>query len=344
MQILSRIWDKIRKKVQTAIGSHSLPPHHQGSMDELDLPTQQILEDIGRVTTGLYAKEAAARATKEAKDRKAARLWDFQKGNSRRAFARVKDNFKPPTFAVRDPGRGDQYTFDQRRIHELFKRDWDKVYRRHAQEAPDVDAFEQHYSDCIPTLPTIDGYILSPEDLQHQVGRMRQSAHGFDGWTVAALKRLTWELWRDRHEVEKVCFNAGRFPTAYRHAPNVMIPKASGDTPLHHRGITIFSLLHRILGGAYWSKLQPWQMKWAHPALHGAVKGGEILTDAWDLQAELEEASITGNGCVGVLLDYEKFFLIFSIQTSQSCSSPGLGSPRTSSANYPTCTRGSTAT
>ena len=39
--------------------------------------------------------------------------------------------------------------------------------------------------------------------------------------------------------------------------------------------------------------------------------GGEILSDAWDLQAELECASVDGTNCVGALLDYEKFFDLF---------------------------------
>ncbi len=80
---------------------------------------------------------------------------------------------------------------------------------------------------------------------------------------------------------------------------------------MRHRGITIFSLLHRILGGAYWRKLQAWQASWAHPSLHGARKGGEILTDAWELQADIEAASVEGEGCAGVLLDYVKFFDLF---------------------------------
>ncbi len=218
----------------------------------------------------------------------------------------------PPTTSVRDPARGRTFTFDQRRIHELFAEDWGKVYRRHADSPPDVNDFLDKYGSHIPNVQLENTFILEGRDLWQQAQRMRSSSHGFDGWTVQAIKALTWELWEDRAEVERLAFELKRFPNAYTHAPNPMLPKDTGDTPLKHRGITVFSVLQRVLTGAYWSKLQPWQNQWIHGSLFGARKGGDIVADAWELQAEIEAASLEGSPCVGALLDYENVFDLFS--------------------------------
>ena len=85
---------------------------------------------------------------------------------------------------------------------------------------------------------------------------------------------LPLDVWNHRAEVEELALKLGRFPMVYEHALNVMLPKAEGDTELKHRGITLFSVLHRILAGAYWMRLQQCQNEWIHPALFGGRKGG----------------------------------------------------------------------
>ncbi len=232
--------------------------------------------------------------------------------HSRKAYARVKANYSPPTFSVRDPLDGNKFTFDQRKLHQLFIKDWEGVYRRHARNPPDANAFNARYGEHIPRVPLAQGFLLKGIDLHEQVKRMATSSPGFDGWTVEAVRSLTWQLWEDRARVERLAYNQGRFPTAYLHAPNAMLPKAEGDTPLRHRGITIFSILHRIVGGAYWVKLQAWQETWLHSSLHGARKGGECASDAWDLQADIELAAIEGRPIVGALLDYEKISIFLT--------------------------------
>ena len=83
-----------------------------------------------------------------------------------------------------------------------------------------------------------------------------------------------------------------------------MLPKGQALRPQHHRGITIFSVLHRIVCGALWQRLREWQETWLDDAQHGGRAGGEHLADAWDLQIQMEQANATNSNVVGALLDY----------------------------------------
>ena len=67
-----------------------------------------------------------------------------------------------------------------------------------------------------------------------------------------------------------------------------MLPKGH-----QHRGITIFSMLHRITYGSLWNRLKAWQEQWLDEDQHGGRIKGEHLADAWDLQSRIEEANAT---------------------------------------------------
>ena len=102
--------------------------------------------------------------------------------------------------------------------------------------------------------------------------------------------------------------NLGRLPEAYLHVPLAMIPKGDALRPDQHRGITIFSMLHRLVYGAMWHRLKDWQEQWIDNKQQGGRARGEYIADAWDLQVQIEEAQHTDTQIVGALLDYGKFF------------------------------------
>ena len=137
---------------------------------------------------------------------------------------------------------------------------------------------------------------------------MSSSAAGFDGWTKEALSLLPEKAWQDRADLENVAKEAGVLPSAYHHVPLAMTPKGQATGPKHHRGITIFSFVHRIVYGALWHRLKLWQEQWIDQAQHGGRVAGEHLADAWDLQMDIEHANLNGDHIAGALLDYEKFF------------------------------------
>ncbi len=62
--------------------------------------------------------------------------------------------------------------------------------------------------------------------------------------------------------------------------------------PTSHRGITIFSMLHRVVAGAWFQRLRGWQEGWLHEGIHGARSGHDALDIAWVVQAEMEKANL----------------------------------------------------
>ena len=137
---------------------------------------------------------------------------------------------------------------------------------------------------------------------------MKDTSAGFDGWTRAALRLLPVKAWHHRAMIENLAKEKGIFPDAYLHVPLPMLPKGQALTPSHHRGITIFSMLHRLVYGVVWKRVTEWQECWLDDAQQGGRRQGEYIADAWDLQAQIEKANLEGKPIVGALLDYEKFF------------------------------------
>ena len=94
-----------------------------------------------------------------------------------------------------------------------------------------------------------------------------------------------------------------------------MLPKppkeGSVRTATDHRGLTIFSVLYRVVSAAWWQRLRSWQQCWAHPALRGGLRWFEALDDAWEAQADIELARLQGHPLAGALADQWKYFDMF---------------------------------
>ncbi len=311
------IWNKMKHNLSDILGKNFCSSLEDDPSYCSTCPTIPMLDAIVNKANAVNKQEQDKRRSRDYRDMKAYRKWDMEKNHSRKAFARIRANYKPPTTSLRDPKQQDKFTFDQQRIHQLFADKWAAIYRMHARQPPNVDKFKERYAEYIPKGEQLDGMLIDGADLCDQARRMKQAGHGFDGWTVSAVKLLTWQLWQDRMRVERLAYQLATLPTSYYHAPNAMIPKEEGDTPLKHRGITVFSVVHRVMTGAYWHKLQDWQRTWIHPSLYGARPGGEILLDAWDVQADIEAASVEDAPCIGALLDYEKCFDLFDPALAQ---------------------------
>ena len=67
-----------------------------------------------------------------AKERKLRDEIDWRENYGKKAYAAARSDFKPPTYAVRDPNADNKYVFHAEHIHDLFLSAWGKVYRRHA--------------------------------------------------------------------------------------------------------------------------------------------------------------------------------------------------------------------
>ena len=82
----------------------------------------------------------------------------------------------------------------------------------------------------------------------------------------------------------------GILPEAYLDVSSPMLPKGHALGPNQHRGITISSMLHRLMYGIMWHRLEEWQEEWIDDVQQGGRQQGEYVADAWDLQAQIEEA------------------------------------------------------
>ena len=233
--------------------------------------------------------------------------WDWAKNYGRNAYRSARNNYTPPTQSLECPHKKGSYFTTTSDIHEQFRTYWEAVYCLHDRDANIWETFDGEYGMHIPNVEYDDKPYEASEFIE-QLARMKDSAAGFDGWTKKALQLLPEQAWQDRAELENVAKTKGVLPQAYSHVPLAMLPKGQAVGPQHHRGITIFSMVHRVVYGALWQRLKLWQEKWIDDAQHGGRIEGEHLADAWDLQIAIEHASTTSTPIVGALLDYEKFF------------------------------------
>ena len=82
--------------------------------------------------------------------------------------------------------------------------------------------------------------------------------------------------------------------------------------PLAHRFLSVYSATYRTVMGA-WSRIfTEWLLQWLPAASYGGLPKRDIINAAWDVQSFLEEQSALGKDGVAILLDYSKFFDMFS--------------------------------
>ena len=131
---------------------------------------------------------------------------------------------------------------------------------------------------------------VTGSDLHTQLLRMKNTAAGFDGVDRPFLLALHSDLWTRRAEVENMGLHMGLLPSAYGHVIAPMLPKGHAQYAEQHRGLAIFSMLHRLHYGVQWNRLKEWQESWICNSQHGGRSKGEYAADAWDLQASIENA------------------------------------------------------
>ena len=122
------------------------------------------------------------------------------------------------------------------------------------------------------------------------------------------MKLLPMTAWQSRQHVDSLFARTGRLPAIYYQVPVSMLRKGEGLIPLQHRGISVFSAFYRLAGCAWWHRVMPGFLRWAHPAAAGGLPGRECLESAWDAQMNFEKATLTQQKMAAILLDYDKLF------------------------------------
>ncbi len=299
------LWNKIADKARRLVGNDRL---------------QELVGDYGTTLPNaadlakladFLAKEHTDVGSKRRKERKLERRimakWDWEHNHGRRAYATARVPYAPPTFALKDPKDDKKYIMGTERVHDEFLHYWKEIFCAPHPDRRQWESFFQKYGEYVPTAPYQDQRYRGHHFTQ-QLERMKDSAAGFDGWTRAALRCLPEQLWDDRAELENRAKELGVVPTAYLHVPTPMLPKGQACRPEQHRGIVVFSMIHRVVMGTVWHHMRDWQEQWLDPCQHGGRAGGEHLADAWDLQLQIESANAGDDPLVGALLDYSKFF------------------------------------
>ncbi len=111
-----------------------------------------MLDAIMEEARAAYKRDQDKKRERDHRDRCAYKKWDREKKHFKKAFSRIRANYRPPTSSIRDPAAGGAFTFDQGRIHQLFMDEWEGVYRRHA-DPPPPRAYRNSSRSTLPTCP-----------------------------------------------------------------------------------------------------------------------------------------------------------------------------------------------
>jgi exonuclease III len=303
------LWCKVEDRARKLLGALDF----HGLVDEESdgFPTQSSVAKIIDALKNEYDRVANRRRAERRTESRARARWDWEHNHGRRAYAATKIAYTPPTTAILDPNAPGRYITSNELIHDEFMKYWVTIYRKHQNDGDQMwREFTEKYGDYIPRvdLPDVD---FVAEDFIQQLDRMKNTSAGFDGWTKPALQALPGYMWRERARLENKAKQIGVLPSAFTHAPSPMLPKGQATHPSQHRGLVIYSYLHRMVSGIHWTRMRHWQEQWADPQQHGGRLLGEHLADAWDLQIAIEGARAEEQPLVGALLDYQKFFDMF---------------------------------
>ena len=147
--------------------------------------------------------------------------------------------------------------------------------------------------------------------LRKGLSRMKPSALGLDGWSVADLRSLPDRLlgWLADllREVERI----GKWPTRLAEGYTALIPKEGPPGPLNTRPLTVLSMVYWLWVGLRLVDAIAWQEAWAHPAAFGFRPARSAPDGAAVTQVLLEPCRLRGRAVAGMSIDYAKCFDLF---------------------------------
>ena len=290
----------------------ALPPDQQhaiGSPHSPDLP-HTVEEVIAK-----YAQE---------KNELALQTWKQQvatwKVNTKQACAFVRN---PPPMKLTMLKDVAGATADPMRIQELLMQYWSQIESWPCEAARKCaeDNLENHYSFLLPHVPF--NASLTTELLVDVVKGMKNSASGFDSWTVAEIKALPPQAWDLLRRIFMY-----RYETMERElvtlVKRVVLEKHDGlCAEAEVRPIDIYSTLLRAISSAMYRLVRPWACQVLYPSQY-ATQGGAlkaVARIAWST-----ELSFGGLSSVfSVSCDFSKMFNMMSVGVaSLSASFMGL--------------------
>ena len=170
------------------------------------------------------------------------------------------------------------------------------INRKYATDAdPDPAAFLRWYGHHVGRVPMMASQLDGPR-LRKGLSRMKPSALGLDGWSLADLRFLPDRLLGDLlREVERL----GRWPARLAEGYPTLVPKEGLPGPLNTRPLTVLSMVYRLWAGMRLADAIAWQESWAHPAAFGfrparsALDGAAVTRSFWSCVAS-EDGQLRG--------------------------------------------------
>ena len=228
------------------------------------------LASLRRLSAALAGK---VRATLQAEDKDRVREWrawleESWSSDQGAVYRWLKDeSYAPPvTFLSRPDVTA---TANLAEMDGLLQDAWRPINRKYASDPePDPAAFLRWYGCPMRRVPMIASRLDGPR-LRKGLSRMKPSALGLDGWSLADLRsfpdRLLGWLADLLREVERL----GKWPIRLAEGYTALIPKEGPPGPLNTRPLTVLSMVYRLWAGVRLVDAIAWQEAWAHPAAFG---------------------------------------------------------------------------
>ena len=268
-----------------------------------------MLASLRSLRTALAGK---VRATLRAEDRDRIREWrvwldEAWSSDQGAVYRWLKDESYalPVTFLSRPDGTA---TANLAEMDGLLQDAWRPINRKYASDPePDPAAFLRRYGCHVRRVPMLASPLDGPR-LRKGLSRMKPSALGLDGWSLADLRSLPDRLLGWLADLLREVERLGRWPTRLAEGYTALIPKEGPPGPLNTRPLTVLSMVYRLWAGLRLVDAIVWQVSWAHPAAFGFRPARSALDRAAVTQVLLELCRLRGWAAAGMSIDYVKCF------------------------------------
>ena len=252
------------------------------------------------------------RATLRAEDKDRVREWrawleEAWSSDQGGVYRWLKDeSYAPPiTFLSRPDGTA---TANLVEMDGLLQDAWRPINRKYDTDPePDPAAFLRRYGNHVRRVPMIASRLNGPR-LRKGLSRMKPSALGLDGWSLADLRSLPDRLLGWLADLLREVERLGKWPVRLAEGYTALIPKEGPPGPLNTRPLTVLSMVYRLRAGVRLVDAIAWQESWAYPAAFGFRPARSALDGAAVTQVLLELFRLRGWAVVGMSIDYVKCF------------------------------------
>ena len=235
-----------------------------------------LLASLRRLRAALAGK---VRATLRAEGKDRVREWhgwleESWSSDQGAVYRWLKDeSYAPPVTFLTRPD--DTATANQAETHGLLQDAWRLINRKYASD-PELDpaTFARQYGHHVRRVPMIASRLDGPR-LHKGLSRMKRSASGLDGWSLADIRSLPDRLLGWLADLLRAVERLGTWSTRLAKGYTALIPKEGPPGPLNTRPLTVLSMVYQLWTGVRLVDAIAWQEALAHPAAFGFVPGQE---------------------------------------------------------------------